>query len=123
MNQLRRFDTDGCEQRREQFGEGWLANPAQSQRSQGNTQLAGGKVSVHLVMHSAQDTAAPAMRLGQTVDLGGTQANDGELGGDEETVEQNQKKGEQHETDIGPEGGGGKTRGRIHERESWPMTG
>ena len=60
------------------------------------------------------------VRLGQGVDLGGAQAHDGELGGDEEAVEQDQEQGEQNETEVGEVDGSGKTRGGVHEGSNWP---
>ena len=66
-------------------------------------------------MHGAQNMPAPAVGLGQGIDLGRAQAHDGELRGDEEAVEQDQKQGEQHEAEIGEVIGSRKTRGGVHE--------
>ncbi|MNY42248.1 hypothetical protein D3C86_1771180 [compost metagenome] len=96
------------------MGEGRLADPAQAQRGQGDAQLAGRQVGVQLVVHGAQDVPAPAVLGGQGLDLGGAQPDDGELGGDEEAVEQHQQQGEQDEAEIGEIDGDGITRGGVH---------
>ncbi|MNV70666.1 hypothetical protein D3C71_1636450 [compost metagenome] len=65
---------------------------------------------------------APAVLSGQGLDLGGAQSDDGELGGDEETVEQHQQQGEENEAEIGEKSGSGETRGGVHKGFGWPMT-
>src|SRR5690606_34123446 len=86
-------------------------------------QLAGGQVGVQLVMHGAQDLAAPAMLAGDGFDLGGAQFDDGKLGGHEEAIEQNEEEGEQNEAEIGEVGRDRQTRGRVHGGSGWPMMG
>ena len=65
-------------------------------------------------MHGTQDMPAPAVLGGQGIHLGGAQFDDGELGGDEEAVEQNQKQGEEDKAEIGEIAVGDVTRGGVH---------
>jgi len=89
------------QQRFEQVGERWFTDPAQAQRGEGDAQLAGRKVGVELVVYLAQDAAAPAMQFGNGLDAGGAQLDHGELGGNEETVEQHQQEGKDDHAEIG----------------------
>lgn len=114
MEQLLRLHADGAEQRAEQVGEGWLADPAEAEGGQGDAQLAGGEVGVQLVVHGAQDAAAPAVLVGDGFHAGGAQLDHGELGGDEEAVEQHEEEGEQDEAEIGEIAGEGGACGRVH---------
>ena len=95
VHQCRRLDAEAGQHGFEQVGEGRLADPAKPQRGQGDAQLAGREVGIHLVVHGAQDVPAPAMRLGQGIDLGRAQTHDGELRGDEERTERDQQRGHQ----------------------------
>lgn len=110
MHQRLRFDADARQQWFEQVGEGRLTDPAQAQRSQGDAQLAGRQVGVQLLVHGAQDVSAPAVTAGNGFHLGGAQLDHGELGGDEEAVEQHEEQGKENQTEIGEVGGGGVTR-------------
>jgi len=74
-----------------------------------------------LLVHGAQDVSAPAVTAGNGFHLGGAQLDHGELGGDEEAVEQHEEQGKENQTEIGEVGGGGVTRGRVHEGVGWPM--
>ncbi|OMP13004.1 hypothetical protein COLO4_02447 [Corchorus olitorius] len=113
VDHLGAADADGAEQGFEQFGEGRLADPAQAQGGQGDAELAGGEVGVELVVHLLEDAPAPAVLLGDGLHAGGAQLDHGELGGDEEAVEQHEEEGEEHEAEIG-EQRRGETGGRVH---------
>ncbi|MCY1449474.1 hypothetical protein D9M71_662120 [compost metagenome] len=101
LDQLWRVHAHVRQQRFEQVGEGRLTDPAQAQRGQRDAQLAGRKVGVELVVHLAQDAAAPAMQLGDGVDARRAQLDHGELGGNEEAVEQHQYQGKDDHAEIG----------------------
>ena len=102
-----RFDQFGAvhaqvgQQRLQQVGKGRLTDPAQAQRGQGDTQLAGWQVSVQLVVHFTQNVAAPAMLFGNGLHPGGAQLDHGELCSNEEAVEQHQQEGEDDHAEIG----------------------
>lgn len=105
---------DHRQQRFQEFGEGRLADPAQAQGGQGDAQLAGGQVGVQLVVNLAQDGAAPAVLLGDGFHAGGAELDHGELGGDEEAIEQDEEKREEDQAGIGEIGGDAGTRRRVH---------
>ena len=105
---------DHRQQRFQEFGEGRLADPAQAQGGQGYAQLAGGQVGVQLVVNLAQDGAAPAVLLGDGFHAGGAELDHGELGGDEEAIEQDEEKREEDQAGIGEIGGDAGTRRRVH---------
>ena len=94
MYQLRRFDVDTRKQWFEQVSKRRFADPAEAEGGQGDTQLTGREVGVELVVYGTQDMPAPAIFFRQGVNLGGAQFDDGELGGNEEAVEQHQKQSE-----------------------------
>jgi len=66
-------------------------------------------------MHGAQDVSAPAVLTGDGLHLGGAQFDHGELGCDEETVEQDEEQGKQNQAEISEIGGCNVTGGRVHE--------
>ncbi len=115
VDQRRRVDAGHGQQRFEQVRECRLADPAKPQRGQGDAQLAGGQVGIQLFMHRAQDLAAPAMLAGDSLDLGRAQLDHGELGRDEESVEQYQQQGKENQAEIGEVGRGVISGGGVHE--------
>ncbi|MNN01026.1 hypothetical protein D3C81_1136330 [compost metagenome] len=119
VDDLLRLNADGRQQRFEQLGEGRLADPAEAEGGQGDAELAGGKIGVELVVHLAQDGAAPAVLFGDGLHAGRAQLDHGELGGNEEAVEQDEEKGEEHEAEIGEISQKGATRGRVHGCVVW----
>ncbi|MNR66701.1 hypothetical protein D3C85_1903330 [compost metagenome] len=63
--------------------------------------MAGRQVGVELVVYLAQDAATPAVQLGDGLDAGSAQLDHGELGGNEEAVEQHQEQGKDDHAEIG----------------------
>src|SRR5690606_17446539 len=61
------------------------------------------------------DLAAPAMLAGDSLDLGRAQLDHGELGRDEEAVEQYQQQGQENQAEIGEVGRGVISGGGVHE--------
>jgi len=92
-----------------------LADPAEAERSQGDAQLTGRKVGIELSVNGAQDVPAPAVSAGDSFHLCGAQLDHGELGGNEEAVEQHEEQGKENQTEIGEIGRGGVTGGGVHE--------
>ncbi len=92
-----------------------LTDPAETQRSQGDAELAGGQISIELKVHGTQDMPTPAMPTGNRFHLGGAQFDHSELGGDEEAVEQHEEQGKENQAEIGKVGRGSVTGGRVHE--------
>ena len=115
LDHFRRRDADGAQQRLQDMGERRLADPAQAQRGQGDTQLAGRQVGVELVMHGAQDLPAPAVVFGYRLNPGGAQFDHGKFGRNEKTVEQNQDQSKKNHAEVGEECREGQARGRVHD--------
>ena len=78
-----------------------IALTSSAQRGEGDAQLAGRQVGVELVVYLAQDVAAPAVLLGDGLYAGGAQLDHGELGGNEEAVEQHQQEGKDDHAEVG----------------------
>jgi hypothetical protein len=94
---LRRRDAQHVEQRLQQGGKGGFADPAQAQRRQRDTQLAGRQVGVEFAVHRGQDAAAQALCFCDGAHAGAAQSNDTEFSCNKETVQRDQEQGEQNE--------------------------
>ncbi|MNF81550.1 hypothetical protein D3C84_638270 [compost metagenome] len=70
FDHFRRVDADGAQDGLENVGKRRLTDPAQSQRREGDAQLAGREVSVELTVHGAQDVPAPAVLFSDGFDPG-----------------------------------------------------
>ena len=103
FDHFRRFDTDGAQQRLQNMSECRFTDPAQAQRRQGDTQLACGQISIELVMNNAQDSAAPAVDVGDGLNPRGAQFDHGEFRRNEKSVEQNQDQSKKNHAEVGEE--------------------
>ena len=115
LDHFGRFDAHGAQYRLQDVGERRFADPAQPQRRQGDTQLAGRKVSVELVVDGAQDLSAPAVHVCDGLDPGRAQFDHGKFRRNEEAVEQNQDQCKKNHAEVGEECGEGQARGRVHD--------
>uniref|UniRef100_A0A494G9H5 Uncharacterized protein n=1 Tax=Solanum lycopersicum TaxID=4081 RepID=A0A494G9H5_SOLLC len=92
-----------------------LADPAQAQGGEGDTELARREVRIELTVYRAQDVPAPAVLLSDGFDPGRAQFDHGEFRRNEEAVEQNQDQSEKNHAEIGEYCCEGQARGRVHD--------
>jgi len=76
----------------DELGDGGLAQPAQGERGQRDAQLAGGEVGVHVVGHEFGVLGAGAVLVDEDLHLGLAHPHERELGGDEESVHEQEEK-------------------------------
>jgi hypothetical protein len=77
---------EALQRRFDQVGEGRFANPAQGEAGDGDAKLGRGDVGIE-VIEAAQDGGGPSVALRrQMLDAGAADGDQGELGGDEEPV-------------------------------------
>ena len=92
-----------------------FADPPEGETGEGDPELARAQEGVEPRDDVFRDAGPPVPGEGQFVDPTARRRNDGELGGDEETVEQHQEQGEENQAEVGEIGRGGVTGGRVHE--------
>jgi hypothetical protein len=91
VDQLLRFHTKQAEDRREQLRERRLTDPAEPERCQRDAELTGGQIGVEPPVHLRQQTPAHAVFGGKALHTGLPQLHQAEFGGDEKSVEGNEK--------------------------------
>ena len=94
VDQARPGAGDQADHRLDDPDERRFADPAQGQARQGDAELGGREVGVQVLDHVPGDPPAPQARRGVGVELGRPHLDQGELGGDEEAVEEDQAEGE-----------------------------
>ena len=115
LDHFRRRYANSAQQRLQDVRKRRFADPAQAQRGQGNTQLAGRQVGVELIVYGAQDLPAPAVVFGNCLNPGGAQFDHGEFSRNEKTVEQYQDQSKKNHAEVGEECREGQARGRVHD--------
>ena len=99
----RRGDAGQMECRLDHVGEEGLAEPTQSEAGQGDAQLGGRDVGLEMGGDVFGELGAGVTLLDQGVELAGPDLDDGQLRGDEEPVEQDQREdGQKAEDDDVP---------------------
>jgi hypothetical protein len=87
----RRAKPDRLEDRLQELRERRLAEPAQAQAGERDAELAGGEVPVDVLDLPAREHGVAAPLLGELLEPRRPRAGQGELGGDEEAVQQHQE--------------------------------
>ena len=90
VNDFRVGDVGKCQHRLDQAGEGGFADPAKTEGSKRDAELASGEIGIQVGAYCSQHAPAQAMGLGELLGLGAPELDDRELGRDEEPVEQDE---------------------------------
>ncbi len=91
---------DFFEERVEQRGQGWLANPAERQAGHRDPELRRGNVRVKVTQRAAHDTRAAVAFGHQFIDARLSDTDEGELSGDKEAVGGDEEKTERRRRSI-----------------------
>ncbi len=76
------------------MGECWLADPTQRQTGERNSHLRRRKVGIEIAGHLAGDLGATIPVADERIELCSSYFDEGELSGDEKTVDRNQQEAE-----------------------------